>query len=119
MPHVEAVYSRFGFLYCLGGGIADGAYGQNGHLLAIFQAAARAHLYFLERVAPVCEHAVSARIADYKRAHAVQLGGVHQVAQLVFVHGRGYGKVGYGAQGGNVERAVVRRPVLAHKPGAV
>ena len=99
--------------------IADGPYGEYGHIGAVVQPSSGAHLHSFEGAAPVVEHAAAARIAYDEGTHVLLLSGEHQSAQLVLVHGRGDGEVGYGPQCRQVEGSVVCGPVAAHQSGAV
>ena len=121
-PHVVVGYGGFSILNALDGlrhVVAYGPDAQHGYVGAVVEPSSGSHLDGLQGAAPVFEHAAAAGVAYDEWSLAVHLCGVHQPSQLVLVHGRGDGQVGYGAQGRQVEGAVVRRPVFAHQSGAV
>ena len=99
--------------------VADGSYAEHGHIGAVGESAAGAHLNLFERTLPVDQFAAAARVAYHEGALVGQLRRIHEPAQLVLVHGRCDGEVGNGAQEGHVEGAVVGGAVLAHQSGAV
>ena len=108
-----------GLGYGLGGGVSYGADGDYGHVGSVLELAARAYGHLLQRASPVCQHPAAPGVAYHERPLARQLRGVHQPAQLVLVHRRGYRQVRHGAQGSHVERTVVRGAVFAHEASPV
>ena len=120
VAHVEAFGGQgVGGLH---GVVADVADAEDGHaaLVALAHHAARADGHALQRRAPVGHHALAARVADAERAGVFgQLGGVHQVAQLLLVHRGRHHHVGDAAHVGQVVAAVVGGAVGPGKAGAV
>ena len=92
---------------------------EHGHPAAVAQLAPLAHGHFLQRAAPVAQRPAAARIANDHRALAGQLGRIHQLPELMLVHGRGNRQVGNRPERRQVEGTVVRGPVFAHQPGPV
>ena len=92
---------------------------EQGDAVAFAQAASAPYRQVLEGcVAPCGSGAFAARVADGEGGAGVH-GGVHHVAQLVFVHGNGDGHVGYAPQVGEVELPLVGLSVFADQPRPV
>ena len=97
----------------------DGAKREHRQLRTLTQPAAATHLDGFERTTPVDHAAATTRVAYDERSVARQLCRVHHATQLSLVHRRGYGYVGHGAQGCNVERSMVCGAVFANQTSAV
>ena len=104
---------------CLEGGVADVAYRDYGHLGALEEATATAWLELMEGRFPIGVDAEAAGVADDNGSLVRELGGVHHVAELVFVEGRADSEVGDGSEAGEVEGSVVCGAVVADDAGAV
>ena len=101
------------------GSISYRSDGDDGNILSVLQFAPFAHGDFFERTLPVHQYASSAGITDNERTFVRQLCRVHEAAQFMFVHGRGYGQVRDRAEVGKVVYAMMRRAILSHQSGAV
>ena len=95
------------------------AYGKHSHVLSLLQTATFAHRHLFKRTLPIDLYTTTTRIADGKGTLVGQLGRVHQTAQFMLVHGRGYGQVRNGAKVSQVEGSMVRRAILAYQTGAI
>ena len=95
--------------------VSYGAETQDGHLVALMNLASLAHGDFFQRAVPVGEHASAAGIPDDECAFSRQLGGIHELPELVLVHGRSNGEVRDRAQEGEIEGTVMRRSVFSHQ----
>ena len=122
--HVVVGNADVGMLLFVGGDgfcrcVADGSQRKDGQMFSVLQTTAAAHRNLIEGAMWVCQAATATRIADNEHALVGQGGGVHKAAQFVLVVGRRYRQARHGAQGGDVEHAMMRCAVLSYDACAV